>query len=342
VSAGCKNCYAAAFAHRFDKPGGRYEGLTRMTPDGPKWVGEARPIHGMLHRPMEWKKPCKVFVNSMSDLFHPDVPYEFIAAVFGIMAVCRQHIFQVLTKRPDRMKEWFEWAENDMQGRHKVPSIAHHAACIVDSYSRKHSDRINKAINRMGFGYLSKGWPLPHVWLGVSVEDDSTMDRVETLLTVPAAVHWVSFEPLLGAILIPDEYLNGEYAPRDHGGVMAEELGPKLGWVVVGGESGHKGRPMSLNWVRTLRDQCQHAGIPFLFKQWGEWKPHVGVEEVAENVTVDMPLPTAQPYGKNTFIKANGKKYEFYGGGLHWMRRTGKKAAGRELDGRIWDEYPCR
>jgi protein gp37 len=341
VSAGCEHCYAARQAHRFSGVCNPYEGLTELTKHGPKWNGIVRSVPELLTQPMRWKKPRRIFVNSMSDLFHPDVDFEFIAAVFGVMAASYHHTFQILTKRPKRMREWFDWAKEDLKGRHAVPSMIHHAACVVDKFSEKEGDRLNRAINKMSWWRISRGLVLPNVWIGVSVENQATADkRIQDLLETPAEVRWVSMEPLLDSVLIPDEYLTGEYAPRDHGGAMAEELGPKLDWIVCGGESGPGARPMDPAWVRSIRDQCQAAKVPFLFKQWGGWKPHVGTEEVAENVAIDMPLPSRQNNGKNTFVKAGGRRYEFYGGGSDWMRKVSKKMGGRELDGRIWDEYP--
>src|SRR5437868_3367208 len=112
VSPGCKNCYAMKFAHRFSGPGGRYEGLTQLSDRGPVWTGVVRPAPAMIAEPLRWKKPRRIFVNSMSDLFHEDVPNEYIAAVFGVMGACAgHHTFQILTKRAERLPEWFAWAE---------------------------------------------------------------------------------------------------------------------------------------------------------------------------------------------------------------------------------------
>jgi protein gp37 len=355
VSEGCRNCYAARFAHRFSAEGQRYEGLTKLTENGPAWKGEVRLVPEFLSYPLRWNKPRRVFVNSMSDLFHPKVSNSFIAAVFGVMAVCRRHTFQILTKRPERLASWFEWVQEEMKGRHINPALGHHAAAMVDTFSEKEADRIYQAINKMGFGRLSE-WPLPNVWLGVSVEDQVTAEkRVPKLLAAPAAVRWISIEPMLGAVLLGSLELAtftckncgadqlGEGCGCGAGAQPAHDLKREwhkhwpIDWIVCGGESGPKARPVNPAWVRSIRDQCQAAGVPFLFKQWGEWKPHYGVEEVDENVTIDMPPP---PAGGSHIIEAGGRQYHFEGVGSTWMRWTGKHVAGRELDGKIWDEYP--
>lgn len=223
VSEGCKNCYAERFSHRF--------GWTKK----PWTVGNASEnvkVHpGRLEQPLQWRKPRKIFVNSMSDLFHEQVPFEFIDKVFSIMALVPQHTFQILTKRPERMKEY----------------IAHRAA--------------------KEFSHLKHiKWPLPNVWLGVSVENQKAADeRIPLLLDTPAAVRFLSCEPLLG----PVDLERPVPGSRPVNGVYPPWMIHLLDWVIVGGESGPGARPMHPDWVRSLRDQCQQAGVPFFFKQWG-------------------------------------------------------------------------
>lgn len=245
VSPGCKHCYAETFAERWRGiPGHAYEqGFD------PRLVPE------MLDAPLRWKRPRTIFVNSMSDLFGEFVPDDYIAAVFGVMAAANQHTFQVLTKRAERLPEWFEWMA--MRGEYERMWRAAEARGLGSVLSAMKANE-------------TPAWPTPGVHLGVSVEDRKYgVPRIEHLRNVPAAVRFLSIEPLLEDIGTLD--LTG------------------IGWVIVGGESGPGARPMRPEWVRSIRDQCQSAGVPFFFKQWG------GVL---------------------------------------------KKKAGRELDGRTWDELP--
>jgi protein gp37 len=229
VSAGCTNCYAMKQAHRFSGPGQAYAGLTKLGPHGPQWRGTIRLFPGMLEDPLHWKTPRRVFVNSMSDLFHDVVPDEFIDQVFITMGEASQHTFQILTKRPQRMQAYLD-----------------KSAVAGESFPR---------------------WPLPNVWLGVSVEDQASADeRIPLLLGTPAAVRWISAEPLLGPVNL-DGHLwmyDEEAAPRVRG-----RLHPSLDWVVVGGESGPRARPCDLAWIRSIKDQCQAATVPVFIKQLG-------------------------------------------------------------------------
>lgn len=229
VSQGCKRCYAMKQAHRMSGPGGLYEGLTVLNSTGPTWTGKVVCDESKLEDPLHWKKPARIFVNSMSDLFHEDVPFEFIDKVFAVMALCPQHTFQILTKRPARMLEYL--------------------------VSRSKSANYWKNGVPRGFALDWNGislvrFPLPHVWFGVSVEDRKTwLERGEILKQVPAAVRFISYEPALDSLETVD--LSG------------------IQWVIVGGESGPGARPMHPDWARCIRDQCIAAGVPFFFKQWG-------------------------------------------------------------------------
>lgn len=299
VSPGCTHCYAMRQAVRIKS----YEGLTKPSKAGPVWTGEVRTAPEMLDRPLRWRKPRLIFVNSMSDLFHESIPFEYIAAVFGVMAACPQHTFQVLTKRPERAVEWFEWigepfAQASPQWR-----------CFY-SLGNAHPKPI--AVEAPLDGSL---WPLPNVWLGTSVEDQPRADeRVLQLLRCPAAVRFLSCEPLLA----PVSFRWAEWSPRAAELVENHLDGLRaLDWVIVGGESGHRARPMDPQWARSIRDQCEEAGVPYFFKQWGEWAP------------LDC-RPGEWP--------RRGPRFTFSGG--QDMIRAGKKAAGRELDGRTWDQMP--
>lgn len=245
VSEGCKNCYAMHQAHRFSGDGMPFEGLTKKTNRGAKWTGKVEILHDKLDEPKRWKKPSMVFVNSMSDLFHEDVSFHFISEVFFVMKMEPQHTFQILTKRPERMLEFVRWQKS-----------------------------------------IDKSWNTSdNVWLGVSVEDQKTAnERIPILLEVPAAVRFLSCEPLLGPVDIqsieaPDDDDAGATKIKPLTGQRTDMARPcrdtgKINWVIVGGESGDKARPMHPDWVRSLRDQCNEHDVPFFFKQWGEYLPH--------------------------------------------------------------------
>jgi len=196
VSPGCAHCYAETFAERF-----------RGIPNHPYEQGfDLKLWPDRLDLPLKWKRPRLIFVNSMSDLFHEQVPVDFIKAVFDTMVAAHRHTFQVLTKRSQRARALAE----------QLP------------------------------------WPR-NIWLGVSVENQYWTSRVAHLARVPAAVRFLSCEPLLGEL---DLKLMG------------------IDWVIVGGESGHRARPMQADWARRVRDQCLQAGVPFFFKQWGAYDEH--------------------------------------------------------------------
>lgn len=288
VSEGCRTCYAMQFAHRFDKPGLPYEGLTKIVNGKPEWNNKIKLIPDALQIPIKWKKGRKIFVDSMSDLIHVKVPFEFIYKVFEVMYHSQHHTFQILTKRADRMQKI-------------LPDIYFHL-------QRNYPDK-----------FIT---PLPNVWIGVSCEDQETADeRIPLLLQTPAAIRFISAEPLLGAIdLTPS--LNG------------------IDWVIVGGESGPKARPMHPNWVWSLRDQCVNAGVPFFFKQWGEWCPAEGDYETCEETYLAGELQngeeTAVPLGMN-----NRSKKNHYWDNEVFAVNIGKKKAGRLLDGVEWNQFPA-
>ncbi len=245
VSQGCKNCYAERMATRL-------AGRVGYPADEPFRVT----LHPeRLDMPRHWRKPARVFVNSMSDLFHSDVPDEFIARVFGTMSGCKKHTFMVLTKRPERMLKWLMRCGNGGG----LGWITHNGA---------------KPIAYGGDGIVvgeNDRWPLPNVWLGVSVEDQTTADeRIPLLLQTPAAVHFVSCEPLLGPVDLNKAHGFQRPIYGDTGGYPPPE---RLDWVICGGESGPGARPMHPDWARSLRDQCADAGVPYFFKQWEElWR----------------------------------------------------------------------
>ena len=274
VSPGCKHCYAEGIADRFwakqyppvqDKL--RPLGAGGVIPLRHRRFTDVQCHPDRLGRPLTWREPCRVFVNSMSDLFHDDVSNEFIAAVFGVMAECPRHTFQVLTKRPARMGDWFRW----VSGRpfaSSAHSIWHAAAFCVKQVVRLRID--------LPPGH-TPSWPLPNVWLGVSVEDQERADeRIIDLRKAPAAVRFISAEPLLGKIdLIGLAFGKCAFCGHLGKGCFCQcpcrngEHWQMIDWVICGGESGRGARPMDLAWARILRDQCDAAGVPFFLKQLG-------------------------------------------------------------------------
>lgn len=330
VSAGCKHCYAE-------------RNWPRMTKLVPAYAGrdftDVRTHADRLDQPIRWAKRRMIFVNSMSDLFHPSVPDSFIDSVFGVMWACLYgrneqdgHIFQVLTKRADRMRDYMRADRREAW----ATAAVHHGGGIDP-------DGIYDQV-------LSFEGPHPRIWLGVSVEDQAAADeRIPMLLQTPAAVRWISAEPLLGPLRLhlPTRFwgelpgnrrrcnhcCNGDrcddsthfsrtYCPFCFGtGGTAP-----IDWLVVGGESGSKARPMNPEWVRSLRDQCAASGVPFLFKQWGEWIDDDNIDSAN--------LRAPQIADPNEFFSEHNWK----DGLSSW--RVGKKAAGRLLDGMLHDGYP--
>jgi len=262
VSEGCRNCYAERQAARFRGDGDPFHGFAYSDKAGPHWTGRVELIPSKLEEPLRWKKPRRIFVNSMSDLFHEKLSDEAIAAVFGVMAACPQHTFQVLTKRPKRMRMWFEWVTRELR--------SDPAMLLDDAISA-----LGLSLGAMAAFYQrSRGalWPLPNVWLGMSVEDQATADeRIPLLLQTPAALRFVSYEPALGTVdfrgLIQRRCMLGHPFPfqcrqPDHDTRMID-------WLIVGGESGPGARPFDLAWARSAIAQCRAAGVPVFVKQLG-------------------------------------------------------------------------
>lgn len=214
VSAGCKNCYAEALTKRF----------TNHFANGFEFT-----LHPeRLYEPKRWRKPSRVFVNSMSDLFHERMPLEYLKQVFEVMAECERHVFQILTKRQERLVEL-------------APELP---------------------------------WP-DNVWMGVSIESQTFAHRADYLRQVPAAVRFLSCEPLIGPLELDLEGIH---------------------WVIAGGESGPGHRPIEADWVRSIRDQSKQAGAAFFFKQWGGRNPKAGGRELDGRNWDEMPEPVLQEY----------------------------------------------
>lgn len=279
VSAGCENCYAERMAFRLanmarargnKKMLAAYDGLTTSGPRGPRWTGEVRCLPDRLDIPLHWRQPRRVFVDSMSDLFHPDVPDEFIADVFATMYRTQHHTYQVLTKRPERMLEWVARCGNGGG----LGWITHDGTPPGRAYD--------------GTGIIvgnTKCWPLPNVWLGYSASTQKGLDAgVEDLLNTPAAVRFLSLEPLLEPIDILYPETLWKDGPRMccsglECGCQGKPVDPPLiwggidskmiDWVIVGGESGTGARPGNVEWIRSIREQCKAAKVPLFIKQFG-------------------------------------------------------------------------
>ena len=274
VSEGCRHCYAESVAARFSGPGLPYEGLVRIASGKPTgWNGVVRMVHEHLADPLRWKRPRRVFVNSMSDLFHGGLSNEQIAAVFGVMAASPRHTFQVLTKRARRMREWFEWAAGEFTERQRGIACAPHTfRAMLDAAFELLGRPSKQALDAAWHAHDADLWPLPNVWLGVSTENQAAADeRIPELLATPAAVRWVSAEPLLGPVDLASASPN------------ARSLAQDLDWIVAGCESGPGARPADVTWFRELRDQCAAAGVAFFLKQaarrggeWTDWKDVIG------------------------------------------------------------------
>lgn len=267
VSEGCRNCYAERVAARFSQPGMPYHGLADQTRKGSKWTGAVRLIREHLGDPVQWKRPRRIFVNSMSDLFHENLTNEEIAAVFGVMAAAPRHTFQVLTKRAERMREWFEWVHEF--GALRCDTLRRIRNEATRRLPAELAGRLNGDVHADGVD-----WPLANVWLGVSVEDQDAADtRIPELLTTPAAVRFLSCEPLIGPVDL-FAFMKGEL--RDQclpmlGGTSAT---PGLNWVIAGCESGPGSRRCEVEWLRSLRDQCATAGVAYFLKQAEESTDH--------------------------------------------------------------------
>lgn len=286
VSEGCRNCYAERMAARFNQEGKPFHGFAKATPQGPRWTGRVDLLPERLRDPQKWKGPRRVFVNSMSDLFHEALPDEAIDRVFAVMAMCdgarssgRQHTFQVLTKRPARMHAYMADPETPWRiGSEVVRVNVGYRPMIL-------------AADENGYrGLDTVQWtlPLPNVWLGVSVEDQATADeRIPPLLQTPAAVRFISYEPALGPVgfdggtYAGPGWLRGWHTEPEHAmgcdgscsaGRCPEPVqvqNDRLDWVIVGGESGPGARPFDLAWARSVIRQCREASVPCFVKQLG-------------------------------------------------------------------------
>ncbi len=329
VSPGCTNCYAMKLAGTRLKNHPTRAGLTSDSKAGPVWNGQMRFNEGMLLDPLKWRRPRMIFVCAHGDLFAENVPDDWIDQVFAVMALAPHHTFQVLTKRPERMRAYMTSPHSALRFYHIVMDMV-----VVDGHKAILTTRETHHIAPDGKKVMLGVWPLPNVWLGVSVEDQKRADeRIPVLLETPAAIRWVSAEPLLGML---DVRRHIEMAHLD------SELGlsnPGIDWVVAGGESGRGARPMHPDWARSLRDQCAEAGVPFLFKQWGEYLPAIDRERDDPDWHRDYSHTYADDQPDMAWLNIEGG-CGFHGARFHVMQRVGKRVAGRLLDGIEHNAFP--
>lgn len=332
VSEGCRNCYAERIAARFSGPGAPFEGVAKAAKAGPRWTGRVELIEARLTDPLRWRKPRRIFVNSMSDLFHEALPYEATDKVFAIMLACEvlenlrgRHTFQVLTKRPEVARDYLGAPPVDLLRRW---AKAGDGLVTLDDEDTLFSEVVMSACSarwspeRVALSEFSPWsrpenlFPLSRLLIGTSVEDQPTADaRIPELLRCPAAVRFVSYEPALAAVdfrwwLKPRYYAMG---------VRGQDPIPALDWIIAGGESGPGARPSETEWFRSVRDQCVGAGASFFFKQWGQWAPY---DQLPEGTRVELGASGAQLFTDLGPIA------------------LGKKRTGRELDGVVWDQHP--
>lgn len=311
VSPGCKNCYAMKLAGTRLRNHPSRRGLTIDTKAGPVWNGQVRFNEEWLDQPLRWTRPRMIFVCAHGDLFHEGVEDWWIDQVFAIMSLAPQHVFQVLTKRTDRMARYLTDPETpDRIGTFQWDEIQQR----VDPLARR-SDDLRAVAQDVEA-------PLRNVWLGFSAEDQTRYDerwRYVEDLAHAGWLTWLSAEPLLG--------------PLD----AREGLGQGLAWVVAGGESGPAARPAHPDWFRQLRDDCQRYHVPFHFKQWGAWAPGECIDGVQSRTEVGATWHAAGWLYDDITPKMGSELHRDDEPDV-WL--VGKKRAGRLLDGRTWDELP--
>lgn len=340
VTEACVNCYAEIMAARFSKPGMWGHGFAKMVtlPDSSvdhRWTGKVELQEDRLTIPLRWRKPSLVFPNSTSDFFHEKLSFSAIDRLHATMALTPHLTYQILTKRPARAREYY--SDRATPDRVKVE---------MWKLSERRTD------------YLHGGWPLRNIWLGTSVHDqESANEFIPQLLNTPVALRFISAEPLLGPI---DLMMLGKGGPKIIDalqGCIGTSVGDgeydgaqpcaKLGWVITGGESGHHARPMHPDWARSLRDQCKDAGVPFFFKQWGEWLPwnHFRISGI-EDGEPDQPtrFSTKQWIGDRWEDEGYPSWIDSSDGAIdddQCVGRVGKDKSGAILDGVEHKNFPA-
>ena len=324
VDRGCKHCYAEIMHRR----------LQFMYPKkyDHDFLTGAHVHEELLQLPFSWKKPCTVFVNSMSDLFHENVPFDTILHAWAIMLATQQHTYIIATKRVERAREYFDWLAKESEPMQKKYAMYREYICPEERVKLLMRERFGIDVIR------SAVYPSKNIWLLASVNDQASANlRIPVLITLPVKVKGISAEPLTGPIDI-----EAIVAPRaENHSANGKSLGLKkihhLAWIIAGGESGGKASALSPWWLRNLRDQAKDAEVPFFFKQWGEYIP---------NSQYEGPELKANRY--KWVNSATGKMTPAIG---HWNEtemlqhqdqviRMGKKAAGRVLDGKTHDGFP--
>jgi protein gp37 len=330
VSDGCTNCYARAMAQW--QPAIHQEG---------KDFSEVVFHQDRLDVPLRWRKPRKIFVNSMSDIFHEQAVHahpSWIAAVFAVAALSPRHTFMLLTKRPHLAVKWFEdYLRDDTAGVMSLAFERYYGTTEPDA-----SGMIHNAVE--------KHWPLPNVWIGATIESQKYIDRVHNLLKCPARIHFVSHGPALGPLNFPPKtFGQGSDCPECGYMVSVDEDGCCIScgrdvmwygidWLITEGETGRNARPMHPEWAINDRDQCQKAKIPFFFKQWGVWAPR--------SIHLQKPKIKNTKFGVLN-IDGNFHPWELGKGqdidpvtNDAYMVRVGKKHSGRLLEGQEYSEFP--
>lgn len=332
VSPGCDHCYAIRTAHRMTaNPNPKVSTAYAGTEADGEWTGVVNLLDARLDQPLRWSgKPRRIFVNAQSDMFHAEVPDEFIARVWAVMALTPMHTYQILTKRPGRMRSLL----SSLAFQSRVQDSAYLIVSGEDPDVRAPGGNATYPVT----------YPLPNVWLGTSVEDQKrALLRVPSLLATPAAARFISAEPLLG----PVDLTRLDVESRSNEGMyvinaltgenrdMGRPCRPvaSIDWVIVGGESGPGARPMHPAWARSLRDQCEAAKVAYLFKQWGDWTP------IVDSETFQSREPDAYVSVLNGRV-ADEETALANGGGWAGVHKVGKRAAGRVLDGATYDGYP--
>lgn len=334
ISPGCAHCYASRLQKRFGMPT-----FDAHDPNVEPFLDES-----VLARLLKRRKPCKVFLGDMTDIFGDWVPDEWLDKIFAVMSLTPHVTYQILTKRSGWMRKYFA----------DLGRVGEQTAGYAFDFSERNWS-----------GFIQPLFPLQNCWLGVSVETQEYDYRITDLLATPAAVRFVSYEPALGPVdfesvrwcreptlghrvdVLRAGFWSGKTPTT---GMPVEGAGefvnhsdmPRLDWVICGGESGPGARPMHPDWARSVRDQCVAAGVPFFFKQWGAFEP-IEAKTIPPQHKFAVRCIRSGDYNVNADgsfevfddqISASNEGIGFP------MRRVGKKAAGRLLDGREWSEFP--
>ncbi|WP_057466088.1 phage Gp37/Gp68 family protein [Pseudovibrio sp. POLY-S9] len=358
ASKGCTNCYAMKMAGTRLKHTELYKGLTDESKAGPVFNGKMRLNEKALHAPLSCKKPRCFFVNSMGDLFHESVPEEWLEKVFAVMAMTPQHRYLILTKRATRMREYCNpIAKRRLKVAREV--MDYHVQRECKGLTNENLDQLMPvesvgAVDCPDNIYL-RSWPLPNVALGVSVESrELAEDRIFELLNTRAEMRFLSAEPLLGSLsltrfnltkyveAVTGQAFDRRYSPVCYQNALTglvtgmDEYQDKLDWVIAGGESGAKARPAHPEWFRELRAQCMASGVPFFFKQWGEFKPGSDFKSDEKSWAVAWDGRTVSPPALADDYPKDASGHDRWSA----VRKVGKAAAGNLLDGEVHQAFP--